>query len=495
MIVKDSLPLDSTEKDGFKYFIKMALPHYAVPGRTKITYLLDNKFDALKCIAKAQISEVNCLSITADIWTETTNTRSFLGATAHYIHNYKFCNVFICLEELDAAHTAEYIKERLLNVCEDWNIAVPKIAALITDNGANITKASADLVGKSRNLPCFSHTLNLVASKVCDIENIAPLVSSVKAIVTFFRQSVSAADELRKVTNLRPIASVPTRWNSTYFMLQRFMDIRNEIGTVLLKFPRSPRMLTAAELQQVEEVLQLLSPLEQASTEMCGEKYVTGSKIIPLVNILQKQFSALHLETQNGQCMKTTLLQELKKRFGKMEEVQLLSIATLLDPRFKRLHFGNPLGISNAIVKIKQLLLQANNEEGRNNVANTETVPLETDAEFELSIWNYHNELVKSTTVVDPSDDSENELKHYLNQKIVSIKEDPLLFWERHKTVYPNLTNIALKYLTVVATSVPAERMFSKAGIVMEPHRNRLLPSRLGKLVFLNSLSAEQWHL
>jgi hypothetical protein len=31
--------------------------------------------------------------------------------------------------------------------------------------------------------------------------------------------------------------------------------------------------------------------------------------------------------------MKTTLLQELEKRFGKMEEVQLLSIETLLDPR------------------------------------------------------------------------------------------------------------------------------------------------------------------
>jgi hypothetical protein len=153
--------------------------------------------------------------------------------------------------------------------------------------------------------------------------------------------------------------------------------------------------------------------------------------------------------------------------------------------KFKRLHFGNPLGI----VKIKQLLFQANNDEGRNNVANTETVAAETDAEFELSIWNYHNELVKSTIVVDPSDDSENVLKHYLNQKIVRIKKDPLFFWERHKTVYPNLTNIALKYLTVVATSVPAKRMFSKAGIVMEPHRNRLQPSRLGKLVFLNSLS------
>jgi hypothetical protein len=94
------------------------------------------------------------------------------------------------------------IKERLLNVCEDRNITVPKIVALITDNGVNITKASAELVGKSRNLPCFSHTLNLVASKVCDIENIAPLVSSVKAIVPFFRRSV------------------PTRWNSTYFMLR-----------------------------------------------------------------------------------------------------------------------------------------------------------------------------------------------------------------------------------------------------------------------------------
>jgi hypothetical protein len=107
-------------------------------------------------------------------------------------------NVFICLEELHAAHTAEYIKGRLLNVCENRNITVPKIDAFITNNGVNITKASAELVGKSRNLPCFSHTLNLVASKVCDIENIAPLVSSVKAIVPFFRRSVSAA-ELRKL--------------------------------------------------------------------------------------------------------------------------------------------------------------------------------------------------------------------------------------------------------------------------------------------------------
>jgi hypothetical protein len=60
-------------------------------------------------------------------------------------------------------------------------------------------------------------------------------------------------------------------------------------------------MLTATELQQVEEELELPSHLEQASTEMCGDKYVTASKNIPLVNILQKQFSALHLETQNRQ--------------------------------------------------------------------------------------------------------------------------------------------------------------------------------------------------
>lgn len=43
-----------------------------------------------------------------------------------------------------------------------------------------------------------------------------------------------------------------------------------------------------------------------------------------------------------------------------------------------------------------------------------------------------------------------------------------------------------LKYLGIVATSVPAERMFSKAGEVVSKKRNRLKGKTVNMLLFLN---------
>lgn len=73
--------------------------------------------------------------------------------------------------------------------------------------------------------------------------------------------------------------------------------------------------------------------MELATREMCGDQYVTASKIIPIVHILQQQITDLNFETTSALNMKTLLLQEMKKRFGKAEEISLLAIATLLDPR------------------------------------------------------------------------------------------------------------------------------------------------------------------
>ncbi|KAL1487931.1 hypothetical protein ABEB36_015316 [Hypothenemus hampei] len=472
MIVKDNLPLNTSEKAGFQHFMKKVLPHFKIPGRTAITHLLDTKFDVLHNIIKDHLYNVKCLSVTADVWTDNLNTQSFLGATGHYIHNGKFVNIFLCLEELDEKHTADFLKEKLLENFRKWNIDILKIKALVTDNGANITKACEQIVQKSKHLPCFSHTLNLVAIKIVEEENVNLLIGSVKNIVRFFKHSVVAADELRKLSTLKLISSVPTRWHSTYHMLERFLRLRTEIGIVLLKFPKGPTMLTGFELQEIDEIIQLLRPLEMVSTEMSGDHYVTCSKVIPIVNILQQQVIDLNLQTERAESLKTSLLEELNKRFGKVEEVGVLAIATVLDPRFKRLHFKNPLALSNAISKIKQFL------ENRKD-----------------SIWKYHHQLVSTSSYVQQSDPENSELKHYLSQKVVDIHEDPIVFWKNHKLIYPTLSCLAYEYLCIVATSVPSERLFSKAGVIMESHRNRLLGTRLSKILFLNYLPEEDWHL
>jgi transketolase len=40
-----------------------------------------------------------------------------------------------------------------------------KIIAIVTDNRANIVKASIDTFGKSRHARCFAYTLNVVPEK------------------------------------------------------------------------------------------------------------------------------------------------------------------------------------------------------------------------------------------------------------------------------------------------------------------------------------------
>jgi len=66
------------------------------------------------------------------------------------------------------------------------------------------------------------------------------------------------------------------------------------------------------------------------------------------------------------------------------------------------------------------------------------------------------------------------------------LKCDVLTYWNEHKLVLAPLSNIAFKYLIIPATSVPSERIFSKAGQILSARRNRLLPKNLDTLVFLN---------
>lgn len=53
------------------------------------------------------------------------------------------------------------------------------------------------------------------------------------------------------------------------------------------------------------------------------------------------------------------------------------------------------------------------------------------------------------------------------------------------KSHCPHLHRLAMRVLCVPATSAPAERVFSRSGLLMRPHRSRLTKDALAKLTFV----------
>lgn len=181
MLAKDNMPFRTVEKVGFQGFMKTVAPLYKVPSRKVITQCMKGKYDLLSGIIKTKLEAVVHLSLTTDVWTDTLNTKSYLGVTAHFISGQKQKSVTIGVTELDDKHTSANLERWLLEIVEEWKIKQENITVVVSDNAANIKKAIVDAFGADKHLPCFAHTLNLVPSKIIDKDvTISSLCAKIK---------------------------------------------------------------------------------------------------------------------------------------------------------------------------------------------------------------------------------------------------------------------------------------------------------------------------
>lgn len=78
------------------------------------------------------------------------------------------------------------------------------------------------------------------------------------------------------------------------------------------------------------------------------------------------------------------------------------------------------------------------------------------------------------------------ELNSYcLATSAIENEVDPLKWWQTHQEMFPNLSILAKKYLSVNASSVNSERLFSIAGHIVTKRRSSLKPETVNKMTFL----------
>lgn len=364
MICRDSQPISIVDDDGFKYLLKVTAPMYKVPSRRTIDSLIDTKYEYISNLMKAELQKVPYVCLTTDIWTETHKSRSFLGITAHFISDsyidskggFHMENVTIGAFELNERHTGENIAIEISTKCSEWGISSERVITVVTDGGANMIKAVEIAYGKKHTY-CFAHLLNLLADKTMYIfKEGSAVIEKVKSIVTWFKRSVIGSDELRKKTEGLDarvlIQSVETRWNSTFYMVERFLLLREIVNNIISFNATAPPMITASEVDYLKDFIVLFQPIERATKELCGEKFVTSSVVIPVLRLMKKQIYEAVVTSSFGKETKKILKDQFQKRFDGIESNPFFSIATLLDPRFKNLHFEDSVALATAIRKL-----------------------------------------------------------------------------------------------------------------------------------------------
>ena len=87
------------------------------------------------------------------------------------------------------------------------------------------------------------------------------------------------------------------------------------------------------------------------------------------------------------------------------------------------------------------------------------------------------------TSYVTPTS---SELDMYIQAPTPPTKSCPLEWWRQHQSTFPKMAKLALRYLSIPATSVPSEHVFSQAWNIINSKRSRLSPENVNALAFLN---------
>ncbi|CAL9706231.1 unnamed protein product [Knipowitschia caucasica] len=444
------------------------------------------------------------------MWTSR-STEAYLTVTCHFVHNWQMVEYVLEASPFTEKHTAANISSALKRITDDWGIR-QKVIAVITDNGANVV-AAVNMAGWT-HYPCFAHTLNLVVKDAIKaVPEIVNLVKKCSNIVGYFHHSSKATEklvEIQKQLNKpehKLIQSVETRWNSAFYMLARLEEQKEAVTTVLCLIGRNDLCLGSEEVDLIHPTIEALRPFEEATIETSASKHVSMSKVIPLVSVLLKATAAT--EHQEN-ILSRQLLFQCQRRFHSIETFYGIGACTFLDIRFRNIAFRNKDNLENvkrrilAEMKENQLVPQAASSVSNcasstppaptppapTPAAPTPAAPQPTSSSTTSSvrgIWaDFDTQAVSSQQHRTAATDALIELRHYLEEKIIPRDHDPLQWWKDHTQAFPFLSRLASKYLGIVASSVPSERIFSKTGELISQRRNRLKGKNVNMLLFLN---------
>ena len=358
------IPISMVTGEGFRELIAYIEPEYRLPSATHFTHLTEQRYEAVKQKMREILQGcADSVAITADVWMSTA-TDSYLTVTAHYLNEqWEIKSIVSGTLPLFESHTASHLATWIKEMVENIGVHTEKIVAFVHDNCKNIDNAGKTLESEHGwfSLGYAGHTLQLCVSSGLETTAIKNAISTGRCLTTHFRKSEPALRALRsrqkdmRVESHNLIADVSTRWNSTYYMIERLVEQRWPLTAVLSDHTvtkSSDRWLDlkSEQWELLTALKELLHPLQVATTYLSAEYNVSVSALYPVLHGLLRSLEPSDDDQPCIRTCKSTIFfsSEIKRRWNlqsltskrssdMLKEVPLM--ACIVDPRFKKCKF------------------------------------------------------------------------------------------------------------------------------------------------------------
>jgi len=331
-MMRGVIPFSAVELLEFRAMLNLLKPGVAVPSRHTVSR------DIMACYreGEARVNEqlrnaASKVSVTLDCWTSP-NNKAFLGITAHYIDNdWKIQSLLLDFVPLYGDHTGENLCEAFVDVCERRGI-LGKLQGVTTNNASNISKLLTCLedacsergvvfVKDQQRVRCVAHVVNLAAqvflrelreegsradsNTSCGVATQTEddlYIVKLRYVVRWIRSSPQRSRSFMvqckdcQVPEKETILDSRTRWNSTYEMIKRALELREPLSQLMKTVEDLPE-LSHEEWVLLKVAGQVLVIFEKATRWLCASDYPTLNRAVRVYNYLLNQ-----LEYFLGRC-------------------------------------------------------------------------------------------------------------------------------------------------------------------------------------------------
>jgi hypothetical protein len=442
-------------------------------------------------------------------------------------------SVVLACKRFKGSHTYDKIADLLDEISSSVGLQTQQITATVTDNASNFCKAfrtfNVDVARKDEDIAearqdgeenddsggeddvkfvsaselsldsdvnyvklpnhrrCACHTLSLVCTT--DAKKALKTVSFSKINHTTMGKCTAlwtnagrpkSSESIQEILGQQLRIPCPTRWNSLYDSLVTLNSNKEEINLVMsaLQLPQ----FKETELQFIYEYCTVLRPIAQALDRLQGDKNCYYGELLP--TLLSTHTKLAQLESEDSvrrlrHCMPLVhaVSNGFKERFSDFLNLSPLVtdavMASVSHPFFKlrwtQLLPGSVDEKSLQDKFVHAISLREKLRGASEDQQQHDSFEDQSDAFFLLSRTN-------SSSVSDGAVEALNYLQDQ-SRDLASLNR------------YPLVKKVFIEYNTTLPSSAPVERLFSFAGMVHSPKRNRLSDELFENLLLLKGNS------